>query len=362
MIQGLQLGFELTFIPNKRGKWKEYRDEQQAIDVASGLTKLLAVDQSVKVLASFLKLPPSTPIFTAKADLFRAMWDTDANQPHAAWCIEVNNTPVTASAIEVSSPRYLNAFQAVYDRAKQWDLHPHIERRSHGALLDYPTGGGHIHFSIGGLWHGGYSYLDQLRLLEFALCLDYANNPWMRWLFAQWSDNINSNVAITDKVIRQVACKMRHKRFTRSQMARWAYGEALECAAIKQRFAYTGKSVYPTYELRFFDMPRNVAELKLQASFVHNWVETRVRQIDEISIGGDDGSTRKGRKQAAALLKKVLSYRLDGRQWRKLTTDRKYARGCAASFMDSIGVTAGPVLDAFWERNYVRRARWGKFM
>ncbi len=352
------LGFELTFIPRKRGQWQEYLDLDEAKVAASRLNTALAADPDVVQARAAEGLDDRLPLFTAKADPFRVMWSP--GQPHQAWCIEVHNQPLRAcSILRTASPVSL-ALEALYRHARKLRLYPHIERRAKdGTVLDYPTGGGHIHVGLMGLWKGGPHYLSHLRMLETAIALDIANLPLLRWTFSQWSDDSNSNTPITRELCKEAETIRRRKRLSRMAMVDWAYGEVLSSSTFKQRFTAGYKEAQMfTWEWRMFDMPRTVAELRLQVGFLNAWLERRVQQIDAIA-GAEPVRVR--RKLAADWIKRVLSYRLTVREWDRLTRDEAYAQATMRVFLRELDLDPEPIMSAFWDRGYGRRRLYGTF-
>jgi len=349
MLQPLY-GLELTFLPRKHWpRWPEFRRKREAQAAAAALNQEMAKDVRIRSLASDIE-HPVRGLFKARADTFRATW---LGQPHASWCIEMGNVPLPAHHI------YNDAFEGIYESAAALDLVPHVERDRRGVIQDYPTGGGHIHVGTD-FWHEGSHYLVYLYLLERALTISYANNPWMRWLYAQWSDNRNSRVAIDPSSLRAMDELRRKRRFTARNASDVAHSAALSSdnSAIRQRIArsHGGKSSLSTYELRWFDMPRTAGELRLQVSFVDRWFRHYGEQLDAIAA-----LKGKERDEAMTAWYRNERFTLTTYQYRRLTTDLTYARETAAAYLTEIGMDPEPTLDTFWERNYVRRMRHGTF-
>lgn len=355
MVDDTRIGLELTFLPRQRGLWQEYRDEDEAQRAATKLNEALEADQAIQQAHSAERADERLPLFTAKADPFRVM-----GQPHRAWCIEIHNQPLRAvSILRESSPVSL-ALEAVYRHCRRLGLHPHIERRQkRGPVLDYPTGGGHIHVGLTGFWNSGTLYLSHLRLLEMSLCLDLVNLPLIRWLFSQWSDDHNSTTDVDRSICAEAEASRRRKRLNRTTMIDWAVAEVLAGSSFKQRFTSGYKETQMfTWECRFFDMPRTVAELRLQVGFVNAWFCKRVEQIDSISGERDE---RKRRKLAAAWIREVMSYRLTVRYWDRVTRNEAFAKAEMVAFLSRLGLDAQPYMEAFWARGYGRRRQFGAF-
>lgn len=355
----IQCGLELTFQPNRRGKYgKEFRCKQEAEEVAAALNARLSEHEWVKDLAHRLGIQPEA-LFKAKADSFRVKWCVDTKQPHDSWCVEVGTHPLNVWSIMNGSPTWIEALQAVYSRAESLGLYPHVEQVArNGTVKDWPTGGGHIHVSTK-LWEQGDRALLNLYLLEKMLCLSFVNRPFLRHLFAQWSDNINSRTAVPLDIANVIARERRHKAYGRSQLADWAHNEALQCQSIVQRFSdnHSGKPQYATWELRWFDMPRTVNELRLQVGFVDAWLRHYGMQIDQLRQAKGAEHDRLARKWS----KECVTYTLTPAYIRKLQRDLSFARAEVEGFMRTIWVDPEPLLNAFWERSYVRRARHGKW-
>jgi hypothetical protein len=336
-----RIGLELTFLPNCRGPLKEFLRRRDAVKAAAELSRRLHRDERVKTFASHIGLPRGKRVFNPRADVFRL--DT-------AWCIEVGNVPFEAGAlVDYPVGPTASALQAVYDHAAALRLHPHIERRQRdGTILDWPTGGGHIHVGIQ-LWQGGDTFLLQLHALEQAMCIAYANHPWIRWLFAQWSDDYNSSIAVPRQSIDAI------HTLKPEAMRSKVHDKALWSSSIYQRFAGGSKARYPTYEFRFIDMPRNVNELRLQVQFIACWMGYYKRKVDELFAAVD---------LTAALpqwYKDYATFTLTAERFDRLTTDLAYAKAEAHAYLTLIGVDADAVLAAFWERGYVRRHAAGNW-
>lgn len=347
----VHFGLELTFIPKKRGAWQEFRSRDEADKYQQKLQELIDA-----------KTPCGVKPFTVKRDLFRAASYNleDAQlQPHQSYCIEVMTQPKDfARALQGywadksglgGDWNFFTQINYLFEAAKSLNLHPHIERRSKNGkkIWDYPTGGGHIHTELTGLAPAGGVYHYCLYLAERAICNQFANNPWIRWLFAQWSDDTNSAVGIPYSQIDDILnSRVKERALLVSHTV------LLTSHSICQRLSSRAKSNYPTYEWRFFDMPRNADELYLQLRFLNNWLASTFLTTDSVDDIG---------KMTPIWDKSV--YSLTKSEFTKLATDPKYALRVAYDFMQSIHLTDDEIeaiFDAFWERNYLRRVKYGK--
>lgn len=349
------LGFELTFIPRKPGKWKEYRTFEEANEVAKAFNAKLQADSDCMNLSV-----GNTPPFVAKADAFRAP-HVDEAQPHRAYCIEVHNEPIRASYI-LNGGFATSALQAVYAIANDLHLAPAIEvHHRDGSITDWPTGGGHIHVSQLGLWDSGSSAALCHSILDRTLAIDYTNRPYLRWLFSQWSDNVNSLCALDGHDLKALQKALKRKRLSNAQLQEWAHGHVEERFAIRNRLMSSGKPCLPTWELRWFDMPRSVKELQLQVAFVKAWFEDRVKRITKSLVREDGVKPSERTKHWKAFDKEVLTFRLTPQYWRHLTKDPSFAWAETESFLRELELD--PALYGwFWERGYLRRFHHGKLI
>jgi len=340
------LGIELTFLPNPRGKWKEWRDKDEADKVVAAFNAALAqpdprrpikivLSQLTTVQPSSIKLP-----FFAKTDPFRLSWN-HWNGGHDAWCIEINGDPFTAGELAYKSI-LRDDLERVYRVARQLNLHPCVTHRRGDTLTEYPTGGGHLHVGID-MWEDGADYLPSLFAFEQAICMDYTNHPFIRWLFAQWFDNHNSKLPINRRLRASLAKILAKRRASVKSVTAFVQNRALHCDSISQRFAsYGDKARYPTYEFRFFDMPRDVDELALQGRFLDMWTAYHAEH-----------------SRLRLTQNKKARYTLTEHRLRRLFKDLPYARSECKRFFEEIGLDFEKY-GVFFERNYTTRSRFGK--
>lgn len=346
-------GFELTFLPSRRGKWQEWRRHEEAEVMAAAFNQALQWSTPARTLGLKRGLVSSPPI-RAQADIFRSVALSAHPQPHDAWCVEVHNEPLSGVEVARVGGVTWNALNEVYRIARSLGLHPCVVKERRGrrknTLVEYPNGGGHQHISLD-IWAEGSNYIPKLYALERSVCIDYANLPVLRWLFSQWLDNDNSALALDAYHLRNIV-KALHKA-TPPQRRGWeetgldayAHDRALLCHSIKQRIAYTGKPARPTYEFRFFDMPRSVAELELHTRFLDAWLGHHISRIDE-----EEG------------LRGIPHCTLTLAQFTRMARDAGYAKATIEQFFGKIGLDAQIWIDAFWQRGYLTRQRYGKMI
>ena len=357
------IGLELTWLPKKRGtKWQEFRDKEEAQKVAEEFNRFIRLDAHIGAAAVHYAIAPFK-LFVAKADTFRSLITTrDVPNTHEAWCIEINSYPLPAADFfdkysytktsngktRLEETSLAAALESLYLIAKSLGLHPCVIRKTKdNTLLESPTGGGHLHVSTD-FWLEGASYLASLYHFERAICLDFTNHPFIRWLFCQWMDDINSGTSVKYDLAKRIQKQSRPScpkkiRISQSAASYVAHDQALNCHSIKQRMSYVGKPIMPTYEFRFFDMPRSVKELQLQVKFLSKWVSywtsiAGARKAD--SLGPD--------------------YTLTPAYYLRLTKDLDFAYKEISTWFNKIGLDFAEYKELCWDRAYVRRMKYNR--
>ncbi len=344
------VGLELTWLPKKFKKWPEWLIEEEAKEAAKEFAKILDKDESIINLADNLGIEPAT-VFIPKSDWLRHPWAArPIPQPHSSWCVEVNNYPMRVT----SFPWFpvSDGLVRLYSIANSIGLTPYVEKWSKNKKIktEYPTGGGHLHVSLD-FWDEGASYLINLWYLERAICLDYANYPFIKWLFSQWFDDQNSQLAVPLKLTKEIEeTKKNDKTIDHKDIVYVIHDKTLNCHSIKQRTADTGKKVYPTWEFRFFDMPRTAKELQLQVKFLEAWLDYRIKGINELN----------NEKKTNGL--DQVKYTLNSKYFTKLAKDPSFAECEIFQFFSMIGLSfiKDGFKDAFFDRNYVTRMKFGQ--
>lgn len=322
----MTLGSELTFVPNKPGKWKEFLSYEEAVDTAAEFNDIIHVDPDCREHG-----------LVARADTFRAAWMQD--QPHESWCIEMSMKPVKSDWIVWGDASLKRALETLYSIAAGLSLFPRIRR----GKREWPTGGGHLCVSTDIFTTGWQYHLDMLSF-ERSLYMDYANRPYIRWLFAQWSDDTNSNVV--NAAILDAAHKAKKGDDLTGAIVNLLMGEL---HAIKQRSADTGgKACYPTYEFRFFDAADTPDVFFLQARFLIAWVE---HHADLVASTG-----------ALKLVKQVSKAGLITSQRFAELAKPKVARREIEAFFSQIGIDTEAYLATLWDSHFMPRIKHGKLL
>lgn len=336
----MNIGFELTFIPNKPGIYKEFLIETEAIEINKAFNYALEnLNNKFNEEATLKKYN-----FYSKVDIFRSdSWQFygEEKQPHRSYCIEINNKPITFNT-EMSLENHKDYLGNIFKIAKSLKLYPKFVKKYKDRNVFYPNGGSHLSLSTN-FWADSASFLINLFQLERAFCLDYCNRPYIKWLFSDWNDNINSNVPITKESYKtEVEFNKNSLKNNEGYMNGSSYHDmALSCHSIKQRFANSNKWSYSAWEFRWFNMVANENELLKDIKFLIKWIEFH-----------------KANYKNSILDKKPLKLKFN--DFDKLR-DLEYAKNILYQFFSKIGLDFTDYLDRF-EENYCNRIKYGKLL
>lgn len=242
----MKIGLEMTYVPDKR-RDKEFTSLHEAQRATTALNRLLKpINRS---------LEDHNTMFFAKVDPFRRDDDGNFNR----WIIEVVNGAFPTHGYSWHEPQFIKLVQRVYDAAKSLRLLPRIRRRG----VHHPSGGCHKHVGLAGLFSDNTQFLTNLAFFEKALFTDYANRPYIRWLFSEWFDEShNSDIAVKEEDLKGFDPKN-------------AYQYARDYSTgIKARYSCDAKPSYSTYEFRFFDSVDNAKDLSRNVLFLLAWVRS----------------------------------------------------------------------------------------
>lgn len=202
--------------------------------------------------------------FYVKVDNFRiSNWETPKGNKYI---LEVNNCPMrTIYYTDFMESEHIKKFiKEIFKIADKLGLAGKVYKREKNTLIEYPNGGGHIHVGMD-LFPNDYNFLTKLCKFQENLYIDFANRPYIRWMFCQWFDNHNTKKALLGD---------RKAVLSFSQLNHTIY----------PRFQNIGKTMYPTYEFRFFNAISDVDELVLQVKFLNKWIEYLKNQQESIPV------------------------------------------------------------------------------
>lgn len=263
--------------------------------------------------------------FWTKIDSFKIKsWE---NTRGNRYLLEINNFPThPISYVEFTEGNISrDCLQAIFDIGKNLGLAGKVTKRKGKELLEYPNGGGHIHVQMD-LFDNNFSFLRKLADFQENLFIDYSNRPYIRWLFSQWFDNNNSSVTFTENQLWD-EFPIINKEYILSSVD-MSHG-------IRPRFQNIGKTVYPTYEFRFFNAIESVKELELQVAFLNSWIRF-VRDRGQISFTLKAKDFKKFKKLGSA--------------WKEISR-----------FLKQIGLNPKDYR-RFFDENYKNRILYGKLV
>lgn len=191
-------------------------------------------------------------------------------------------------------------------------------------IKDWPGGGCHLHIGTSFI-HGGPDWYRRMEKFHRNLVVDYANRPYIRWLFKQWFADSGGTALISSEV--PVAKRTPNQLFVK------ACGGQSE---IEARFMGTSKNSYATYELRMFSMVANPEELRSIVRFANTWLWDLRYVNDSLKITISDSDLHD-------------------------LKDLRKAKKTIKNYLDSLGLLWDDYA-TFFERNYVRRVRYGKMI
>lgn len=310
---------ELTFIPANE-KNCEFSSFKKAIKIASKINKSIA---------------KKCPDFYAKADPFHNAWSD--NRTYLIEIVSYFGLTDDVFYNKKLEKEFFRKNNHIFKVCKSNNLVPLKTKydRKKKIYQEYPTGGCHIHIGAD-LFPRGSNYFKLMQAFTTNLYTSYANNPWIKWLFAQYFDDNNSKIL-----------------FTKTDLTYWknsaspispelCYDEGFWKTAIQLRMPKNYKRPYLTYEFRMVNMVLNTKELYDVTKFFKNWVDLMVKTTENglscffpFTLKLEDFKKFKDLKYAEELMKKFIEEKLN-LKW----DDYK----------------------VFFNRNYVKRMKYGELI
>ncbi len=250
----MRIGIELTFVPDLPGD-KEFTSLKAAKKAGRAFLKHLTRLSNDVILHDIDLL--------VKTDPFRR----DDDGEFVSWIIEVTNADKPTWAHQWEDPAFVAMIQRVFDEARQLKLYPRIRRRG----VHHPSGGLHKHVGIADLFSNNEFFLPKLARFEKNLFCDFANRPYIRWLFAEWFDERENS---------QVTYNANDLMGNRTWLKENAYSQGRMNHAIVARYSGRLKTAYPTYEFRMFDSVDSAKEIARNVRFLHHWVCSHVNRVN----------------------------------------------------------------------------------
>lgn len=203
-----------------------------------------------------------------------------------------------------------------------------------GTPIHWPGGGCHLHYGAD-LFPMSPRWYSQMEAFHRNLIVDYANRPYLTWLFRQWF--VNGEGSRTPLNLDDYATDKRGKcLYTADELYQAACRHS---RGIEARYMTTSKASYLTFEFRLFSMVANADQLGSIARFTHAWVQSLV---------------------AATLAGRTIGLSLTRARLRDYSTLHGSLAACQ-SFLDSLGL---PWQDyaSMYETHYVNRIKHGQMV
>lgn len=232
-------------------------------------------------------------------------------------------------------------FKLLRDR---FDLVPTlIERKRDGRLVHWPGGGCHLHFGADLFNYSSHWY----RVMEHFhrnLVMDYANRPYIRWLFSQWFSNDSNHVLVKESDLKEDSIFSRLKP---EDVPNHLFNCAISSnRGIEPRYMHSSKRSYLTWEFRMFSMVANPDELRAIIRFLHRWVD-RVKSPSALIQYGHKSTPTD-----------VIPFDLTLDKLRDMKDLRKSRKICR-DFIESFDLDWKDYV-VFYERHYANRIRFGR--
>ncbi len=330
---------EMTFIPAKR--------PHEIVDVKAG-------QKLVNRINDWLKTDPITYTLWAKLDPHHNEHSYDTKPvtytveivPYRHWWThwfeDATDEKGKPDGWAVLGPALHRLFDGLRDR---FGLIPSLRTKRAGVERHWPGGGCHIHYGIADLFQPSFKWYTLMECFHHNLLVDFANRPWIRWLFKQWfADGCKIPVDGDDLTVGhdgQQGPLPREPIISRSITG----GNGIE-----PRFMPSSKGVYPTFEFRMFSMVDTPEELRLIVRFLDRWV----RSLRDRTI------YRRILPEADYLAQQAVQPDLTLERFRAMC-DERTAWGFCEAFLVQLGLTPADYRP-FYDRHYLNRIRHGKMV
>jgi hypothetical protein len=223
---------------------------------------------------------------------------------------------------------------------KSHGLVPSLCKNRNRTEYHYPGGGCHLHVNVPNfiMSPGWYKSMEAFHR---NLLIDYVNRPYLRWLFSNWFADSGSSVIVNTENFKKFKSKKNN-----------IYDiDFFYTNAIEPRYMSSTKNSYLSFELRFFSMIHNPKELKLIVNFANRWIQHVLKKTQESEILGDTFYLNTFKDIPIEITHKKL---LD-------MEDPKKSKEICKKFLDFLGLPWQDY-EIFYDRNYSRRIKFGKFV
>ncbi len=262
-------------------------------------------------------------------------------QHNETYSIEV--VPVTSFQLAWAKPKPLDNTHASFVRAidgiietmrDHFGLVPSLVTRKKGSRTDlhWPVGGMHVHMGAD-LFGFSTEWYRQMERFHRDLVMDYANRPYVRWLFAHWMGE-GSRVVIDRHRLEQRELHGVGTLTPQDIFSRSLFG----ASAIEPRFMTSAKASYLTFEFRFVGMVENAHQMCAAVRLLDAWMGYHQGRIE---IGCPP-----------------LRFTLTPARWDEMVTPEGALSYCRA-WVESLGLDWADYDADFFQRNLLMRINHG---
>jgi hypothetical protein len=261
------------------------------------------------------------------------------------WCVEI--TPLPGFHWETNWLEDKGGWRALrktiahmFRTCRSHGLVPSFTQQDGDTELHYPGGGCHLHMGIGGLFSSTQPdrWYKRMEAYHRNWLMDYTNRPYIRWLFSHWFADKGTEVLIHDVGYLPTDGSV-YDPLQRAKVC---------TSTIEPRYMDSVKGNHLTMEVRLFSMVESPDELKLIAQFAAAWMA----HIREKTVGGTWDYFPEPQ---------MIPLDLDADKLAALKVPAKARAICEGFFTDALKLEWKPY-SAFFERNYLRRIKWGAFV
>ncbi len=317
---------ELTFVP----RWYPHEIPHDAVDEANRL-----IDR----INNALGVPGVNNLgLWAKLDPFHNPHDDEKR----SYCVEIvpsKHWPISYLEDERSFNWLINI---VFRGMRKAGYVPCARKRVKGILTEYPTGGCHIHYGAA-LFKADTAFYRNMEALHWLVIYEQVNNPWHRWVFAQWFNDAGHhtvyNPVIWNPYLHASDWKSKDEFVPTPE---FLFQRSTHAYAVEPRFMPTAKGSWVTWEWRIFRMVENATELVKIVRFVDAYMAHLVKRVH----GGEGRDT--------------CQLRMNLREWGNLSKPGVVRRKFQ-NLLDILNLSWQDYA-MFYERNFETRLKWGKLV
>jgi len=220
-----------------------------------------------------------------------------------------------------------------------------VEKDRKGNETHWPGGGCHIHMGADIFMQGPFWYRKAERFHR-NLITDYANRPWIKWLFSQWFADESNYVPVNATELADGWWSELGHEQVRQPTPDILFEQSFDQRGIEPRYMCSGKDSYLTFEFRMVSMVESPEELRAAVRFLKRW-------MNHVRCEGGKHSFDNG--NSATIPFSLTQDNL------KDMSDLDKSWGIVVDFLKQLDLDCTEYR-SFFERNYSNRIRFGKMI